>query len=91
MNSASVSAIMRMAFGRRMSGRFIAVLGAFFDDSGTHDDSSLVVIGGLLGTEEQWDAFEAAWTTRLANPLSDKPPLKQFHLSACQKRRILWL
>jgi len=83
----SVTAIMRIVFGRRRGGRFIAVLGAFFDDSGTHDDSSLVVIGGLLGTEEQWDAFEADWTSRLANPLPDKPLLKQFHLSACRARR----
>jgi len=29
------------------------MLGAFFDDSGTHSYSPVVAIGGLLGTEEQ--------------------------------------
>jgi hypothetical protein len=82
MSGASISAVLRMAYGRG-SGRFIAVLGAFFDDSGTHADSSAVVIGGLLGTEEQWDMFEAAWNARLADPIPgyNKPPLKMFHLS----------
>jgi hypothetical protein len=63
------------------------VLGAFFDDSGTHADSALTVIGGLLGTEEQWDAFEVAWNARLANPLPGRQPLRQFHLSECRARR----
>jgi hypothetical protein len=63
------------------------VLGAFFDDSGTHSDSTLTVIGGLLGTEEQWDAFADAWNARLAKPLPDRQPLRHFHLSECRARR----
>jgi hypothetical protein len=38
----------------------------------------------LLGTEEQWDAFETAWTALLAQPLPGKPPLTQFHLAPCR-------
>jgi hypothetical protein len=37
------------------------VIGAFFDDSGTHGDSTLVAMGGLLGTDPQWDAFVERW------------------------------
>jgi hypothetical protein len=62
----------------------IAVLGAFFDDSGTHASPRVVVIGGLLGTDEQWDAFASAWAALLAQPLPEKPPLSQFHLSPCR-------
>lgn len=86
MSHVSVAAIARMMFGRAAKGRFIAVLGAFFDDSGTHAGSPLVVIGGLLGTDEQWDAFAAAWEALLAKPLPGKPPLRQFHLSPCRAR-----
>jgi hypothetical protein len=60
------------------------MLGAFFDDSGTHSTSPVVAIGGLLGTEEQWNAFEPAWTRLLEEPLPGKPRLRQFHLSPCR-------
>jgi hypothetical protein len=61
-----------------------AVLGAFFDDSGTHASAPVIVMGGLLGTEEQWDVFAAAWNALLAHPLPGKPPLSRFHLSPCR-------
>jgi hypothetical protein len=63
------------------------MLGAFFDDSGTHAGSPAVVIGGLLGTDDQWDAFEKVWTERLAAPLRNRPPLKEFHLAHCRARQ----
>jgi hypothetical protein len=63
------------------------MLGAFFDDSGTHAGSPAVVIGGLLGTDEQWDAFAEAWAALLAVPLPDRPPLKEYHLTHCRARQ----
>jgi len=60
------------------------MLGAFFDDSGTHDGSPVVAMGGLLGTDEQWNEFARQWTALLAKPLPEKPPLKQFHLTDCR-------
>jgi len=66
-----------------------AMLRAYFDDSGTHSDSEVVVVGGLIGTVEQWNEFERQWIALLENPLPgtssrpDKPPLKMFHLAAC--------
>lgn len=62
-------------------------IGGFFDDSGTHSSSTLVVLGGLLGTEEQWHAFEPAWSALSNNPLLEKPPLKEFHLTECRACR----
>lgn len=60
------------------------MLGAFFDDSGTHDGAPVLTVGGLLGTDAQWNRFAAAWTALLAHPLDGMPPLKQFHLSPCR-------
>ena len=60
------------------------MLGAFFDDSGTHSTSPVVAIGGLLGTEVQWDVFAQAWTNKLRAPVPGKPKLSQFHLSPCR-------
>jgi hypothetical protein len=61
------------------------MLGAFFDDSGTHGDSPAVVMGGLLGTDRQWDDFAQRWQGLLEEPLPGKPPLSQFHLYSCRR------
>jgi len=61
------------------------MLRAYFDDSGTHGNSEVVVMGGLIGSVEQWERFEHAWAAKLADPLPGygKPPLRMFHLSTC--------
>ena len=82
-----IGCLARAALGRSGAGRMIAVLAelsAYFDDSGTHDGSPVVVLGGLLGTEDQWLAFEAAWSKLLAEPLPGKAALKMFHLAPCR-------
>jgi hypothetical protein len=38
-----------------------AVIWGYFDDAGTHLDSEVTSIGGLVGTVEAWSAFEADW------------------------------
>jgi hypothetical protein len=57
---------------------------AFFDDSGTHENSPIVAIGGVMGTEAQLEPFEKEWKCLLGRPFPDKPPLRQFHLTACR-------
>jgi hypothetical protein len=77
----------KSAASRPVKASETVVLGAFFDDSGTHASSPVVAMGGLLGTEDQWDVFGPAWEQLLQNPLPGKPPLKQFHLSPCRAGR----
>lgn len=60
------------------------MLRAYFDDSGTHAGSPVVVMGGLIGTCTQWERFEDAWAAKLARPLPHKPPLKMFHAAPCK-------
>lgn len=62
----------------------LLMLRGYFDDSGTHLGSEVVVCGGLVGTVAQWEGFERAWAAKLAAPLPGKPPLKKFHLAPCQ-------
>lgn len=87
MSAVSIVDIARVALGWTPKGRLIAVLGAFFDDSGTDISSPVTVIGGLLGTEGQWEAFAQAWSRRLECPFPGKPKLRKFHLSPCRARQ----
>lgn len=60
------------------------MLKAYFDDSGTHAESTVTVVGGLVGTEAQWTQFRQQWAEKLEHPLPGKPRLRMFHLSACK-------
>ncbi len=66
----------------------ILVLGAYFDDAGTHANARVVSWGGFIGTSQQWSKLDKAWRARLANPITNtltpKPPLSRFHLSPCK-------
>jgi hypothetical protein len=64
----------------------LLMLRAYFDDSGTHATTPLVVVGGLIGGPVQWYRFERAWAALLAQPMPGKPPLRAFHLSHCAAR-----
>lgn len=87
MINTSLTAVTGMLSGSRgLAGKGIAVLGAFFDDSGTHADAPLVVIGGVLGDADQWDRFAPLWNKLLTEPLPGKPKLSKFHLAPCRAR-----
>jgi len=62
------------------------MLKGYFDDSGTHDGAPIAVMGGLIGSVEQWERLEDRWGKQLANPLPEagKPRLKMFHMADCE-------
>jgi hypothetical protein len=71
----------RLSFpGRKGAGWFLMLEG-YFDDSGTHPGSSMVVWGGVMGDSVSFAAMEESWLRLLAEPLPGKPRIKQFHLS----------
>lgn len=56
----------------------------YFDDSGTHGNSDVVVMGGLFGYPNQWDYLSELWSKQLANPCPSKDPISRFHMAPCQ-------
>jgi hypothetical protein len=62
----------------------VLVLEGYFDDSGTHGDTRVVVWGGFLGTVDQWVDLDRRWREKLAKPLPNKARLKKFALADCR-------
>lgn len=61
--------------GRNQGG--IAMLAAYFDESGTHDNSLVVSIAGLVGHMRDWHRLEAPWKRNLKTSR-----IEVFHASA---------
>jgi Protein of unknown function (DUF3800) len=79
--------VARLLLPRSSREGVIVVLSAYFDDSGTHSDSDVVVMAGFIGTEDQWEPFDEAWKAKLKEPLPGKPILRRFHMAQCVARR----
>src|SRR5438105_8028923 len=60
---------------------------AYFDDSGTHATSDIVLLAGLMGTEARLNSLERNWIRQLAEPPSGHNPLSRFHMFDCQDHR----
>jgi hypothetical protein len=61
----------------------MGMLIAYFDDSGTHTNSDVVIWNGLFGNHYQWEYFDKLWAAKLQAPSPGKGPLKRFHMTNC--------
>ena len=75
-----MESLARISLPNRGERGWLVMLECYLDDSGTHNDSRLIVWGGISGHHEFFRQFESAWKARLADPCDGrKPPLKKFH------------
>jgi hypothetical protein len=58
------------------------MLQAFFDESGTHDESGAFVLAGLISPVEQWERLTREWQSVLA-----RHDLQYFHTVDCAQRK----
>jgi hypothetical protein len=54
------------------------MLSAYFDESGTHRESSICVVAGLVASPDQWDRLTRSWQRVL-----DSASITDFHASDC--------
>jgi hypothetical protein len=60
------------------------MLTAYFDDSGTHGDSNVVLVAGIIGTEWQLASVDSLWKGHVDRPLCGrKSKLGRFHATEC--------
>lgn len=62
----------------------LAMLEAYFDDSGTHNGAAVALIGGFVGTKLVWEEFERS----AVEPIADHP-WAQDRPQACDARPSL--
>lgn len=65
MNALSIAELIDVAHPRIHVYKATALLAAYFDETGTHGESELVLIAGLLTQGDIWKGFEAAWLAQL--------------------------
>ncbi len=60
----------------------MAVINAYFDESGTHGDAAFFTLAGFLGTCAEWQQFEGEWT-----PLLSGYGVTKFRMADIESRR----
>jgi len=59
-------------------GRVVGVFGVYLDDSGTHNESGLIVVAGYMSNAERWPTFDKEWREALSDF-----GIARFHASDC--------
>lgn len=74
----SVREVGSIVFPPSSAARVMAVLRAYFDESGLHENPGVFTIAGYVAPEEEWDKnFSPKWREMLGKP-DIKPPLEYF-------------
>jgi hypothetical protein len=81
----SIRDFARVVLPRSSQDGILGMLTAYFDDSGTHLTSDVVLLVGVFGNEHQWTFFENLWRKRLNEAVPGKDPIHRFHHYDCHQ------
>ena len=63
------------------------VLKIFMDETGTHDDATMVAVGGYISQPKHWRAWTKDWDAQKRKVPSGRRPIKVFHSTDCANFR----
>jgi uncharacterized protein DUF3800 len=71
--------------------KVMALLRAFFDESGTHDCARITGVCGYIGPASQWDALQCEWESELLRFSNDSGHIiDAFHAYDCENGQDFW-
>jgi hypothetical protein len=69
----------------------LALLRAYFDESGIHTGAAITGVAGFIGPTDEWEALEAEWSSELKRFSRDTCSLiKDFHAYECESGDGAW-
>jgi hypothetical protein len=74
----------RLLHPRHYRRRWLAMIQAYIDEGGTHDQAKVIAMSGFLSSYKRWGKFEKEWNDTL-NPPEEPRPQKPlvFHATDC--------
>jgi Protein of unknown function (DUF3800) len=81
MRTLSTSILARNGHPSNHKFKALAVLRAYFDESGHEANTDSVAITGIVASSDEWDKFDVAWREQLA-----VPKVEYFHAVECEHR-----
>jgi Protein of unknown function (DUF3800) len=87
----SISELADMLHGRS-KWKVMALLGAYFDESGMHGDARITGVGGFIGPAADWTELEEDWDALLSQVRAEtgNDEIRQFHASVCNSGKAEW-
>jgi hypothetical protein len=59
------------------------MLKTFMDETGIHDDATMVAVGGYISRPKDWRAWTKDWNIRKRKVPAGRRPIKVFHATDC--------
>lgn len=85
-----ISDLVDLLHARRDPWKALALLKAFFDESGVHCASEITGVAGFVGPAENWTRIESEWEAELCRLEKEWGKVDVFHATDCENGTGIW-